>query len=124
MALDFSSLPTPPGRDGVDSSASLVPASPRPATSMDRARQVLQRSRERDWAAAPQLEVVAEVERLQALLGGMIAAAESAPGFGGMMCSSPEEGRKDEKSRPAADDTAADDANEEEGWSVSRLLFG
>ncbi len=123
-ALDFSSLPTPPGGRGDDGTAAPS-ASPRPATSIARARQVLDRSCARDWAAAPQPEVVAEVEKLQALLGGLIAAAEPALGPGGAALqtardSSAQEGRGGER----GEQPDAGDVEEEEGWSVTRLLFG
>jgi hypothetical protein len=125
-ALDFSSLPTPPGEHGSDGSVSPASASPRPATSMARARQVLERSRARDWAAAPQPEVVAEVERLQALLGGMIAAAESSLGLEGAAVEgqvpNPQGGRAGEQSGQA--NGGAGEEEVEEGWSVTRLLFG
>ena len=93
---------------------------------MARARQTLERSRARDWSAMPQPEVVAELERLQALLGAMIAAAEPSPEFGG---STPEkvqgvaledEGREVEPNEQVNDDAA----EEEEGWFVTKLLFG
>ena len=123
-ALDFSSLPTPPGGRGDDRSASPR-ASPRSATSVARARQVLDRSCARDWAAAPQPEVVAEVEKLQALLDGLIGAAEPALGLGGAALptaqeSSAQGGRGGEQSGQAD----AGEVEEEEGWSVTRLLFG
>ena len=126
-ALDFSSLPTPPGEHGSDGSVSPASASPRPATSMARARQVLERSCARDWAAAPHPEVVAEVERLQALLGGMIAAADSSLGLEVAAVEegqepTPQEGRAGEKSGQASG--GAEEEDVEEGWSVTRLLFG
>ena len=88
---------------------------------------MLERSRARDWAAAPQPEVVAEVERLQALLGGMIAAAESSLGLEGAAVEegqvpNPQGGRAGEQSGQASGGAGEEEV--EEGWSVTRLLFG
>ena len=125
-ALDFSSLPSPPG-GGAGSAGdlrSLVSPRPASASTTARARQALEQSRARDWASAPQPEVVAEVERLQAFLAGVIATAVPT--------------REDEEEDKAVTESQArgrrfdgggealeaEEAEEDEGWSVSRLLFG
>ena len=129
-ALDFSWLPRPAG-SSPDDGVMLSPRQSAAAFRASRAKAALEQSRGRDWTAAGQPEVVAEVLRLQRFLEGMLETTESSPrefGSPGGAAGSPEAPQQGEEG--AGEEEAEEEEEEEEeqqqeeGWSVSKMLFG
>jgi acyl-CoA-binding protein len=123
-ALDFSWLPRPAGSSPCDG-AMLSPRESAATVRASRAKAALEQSRGRDWTAAGQPEVVAEVLRLQRFLEGMIETAQSSPSHGGEVEGSSGGAAVVVAGSSEAAQQGEEGAEEEHiGWSVSKMLFG